>query len=490
MNWFKEAAKKRKPRRGDKPPPLTHRHRHLIWVYRSFVKPNNRKELKVSEFEFLSWLSPSSPAYSEQLNTAIQEQQWGKIWGIVSGIQQSIKSGKGIYPAAEKPSNHELVVRDILYIIGESFRYQTPYSVRGSHDIIPDFQLGDGRIFEIFGFRSDDYRERSEIKYRALYDILWWLDLIDVSIKSSAMTLLRYAKMLDNDVCHRDRCDLSLFSESVEESLKQEVPLLLGQNFSLCRNYLIQVGGSSDEWVDQKRKSIQELEPITRDAPEYVEPEESQTLFSRAQILLPKTLTDITSHLQSKYLSVNTWSDEEKIAIYFKTPKNLIMALPNAGQQGKMVAAMKETKKPKSKGTVTFDFDRTMVRPVGVDGSYMYYGLEPNYPMIEKMKDYARRGYIVGIVTSRVERFEQEDGSQINANGEPAVAVKDFIKEHNLPVSFVHFTNWARKTETLKAINSIKHYDDDEREIELCKENGIRCEHIVHPEDKQHGDRL
>jgi hypothetical protein len=101
------------------------------------------------------------------------------------------------------------------------------------------------------------------------------------------------------------------------------------------------------------------------------------------------------------------------------------------------------------------------------------------------MKRYAAEGYTVGIVTSRPEEYERP-GQLRDGLGKPAVAVEDFIEKYQLPVSFVRFTGWTPKGDTLMDVGSIKHHDDDPDEIDWCDDNGLDWEHVTHASDHDH----
>ncbi len=57
---------------------------------------------------------------------------------------------------------------------------------------------------------------------------------------------------------------------------------------------------------------------------------------------------------------------------------------------------MAAKRKPKSRGVITMDFDRTLTVPHYDEfGEYLHYGYEPNMEMIGLLKRYVAQGYEV-----------------------------------------------------------------------------------------------
>jgi hypothetical protein len=112
---------------------------------------------------------------------------------------------------------------------------------------------------------------------------------------------------------------------------------------------------------------------------------------------------------------------------------------------------------------VCFDFDNTLCMKAG----------DPNHEMIEKVKKYHEQGYRCYIVTARNKAHEATRWIQ---NNEPnRIRVKDFIKDHQLPIKQCHFLNHQPKGPVLKRIGAFKHYDDELEQIESAKEYGIQA---------------
>tara|TARA_R110002020_G_C16090552_1_gene757850 strand:+ start:472 stop:912 length:441 start_codon:yes stop_codon:yes gene_type:complete len=120
----------------------------------------------------------------------------------------------------------------------------------------------------------------------------------------------------------------------------------------------------------------------------------------------------------------------------------------------------------RSEMVTTFDFDSTLTR-VRLDDDYGLRYMGPNKPVIEKLKQHARNGDVVYIVTSRSEHLE-DNLPELDEYGRIIVhAVEDFIDEHGLRsyIEGVHFTNGKLKASTLNHFGSTLHYDDDTEEI-------------------------
>lgn len=123
-------------------------------------------------------------------------------------------------------------------------------------------------------------------------------------------------------------------------------------------------------------------------------------------------------------------------------------------------AAQHENKADKNK--VSFDFDDTI-----------------EYPHIQSIaKRYMSEGYDVYIITRRQE-----------SDSEEVYAVADEI---GIPRRRVFFTNGAMKWETVKRLNIGKHYDNNEDELSLIRENTDAETELVsdngdHVEDEGHG---
>lgn len=123
-------------------------------------------------------------------------------------------------------------------------------------------------------------------------------------------------------------------------------------------------------------------------------------------------------------------------------------------------AAHHENKADKNK--ISFDFDDTI-----------------EYPNIQSIaKRYMNDGYDVYIITRRQE-----------SDSEEVYAVADEI---GIPRRRVYFTNGAMKWETVKRLNIGKHYDNNEDELRLIRENTDAETELVsdngdHVEDEGHG---
>lgn len=97
---------------------------------------------------------------------------------------------------------------------------------------------------------------------------------------------------------------------------------------------------------------------------------------------------------------------------------------------------------------VSFDFDNTLCMNDGT----------PNHPMLEIVRKHATDGYKCYIVTAR--NRDEESKKWVAEHDPTKVRIKDFIKEHDLPIKQCHFTSHELKGRTLWTIGACKHYDD------------------------------
>lgn len=99
---------------------------------------------------------------------------------------------------------------------------------------------------------------------------------------------------------------------------------------------------------------------------------------------------------------------------------------------------------------VSFDFDGVLHLDVDDQGHpYDFFDedVKPNPVMIRRMREEHRNGHEIWIVTARNE-------------GRMTRTVWYFIEKHNLPVTGVIGTSGGDKTDDLRALGAIRHYDD------------------------------
>lgn len=123
---------------------------------------------------------------------------------------------------------------------------------------------------------------------------------------------------------------------------------------------------------------------------------------------------------------------------------------------------------------VTFDFDDTLTEPEFDDVDEIWVsGMDPKEPVIDQMREFAEDGHEIRIVTTRSEigggRF-----------------VFEFVEEHDLPVSGIHFTEGDLKAETLDELGAVIHFDDSTNELAAAEDRGIEGRLVVHPWDEKH----
>lgn len=120
---------------------------------------------------------------------------------------------------------------------------------------------------------------------------------------------------------------------------------------------------------------------------------------------------------------------------------------------------------------ISFDFDDTLCgEKTGI----------PNHIMIEILHKHFADGHDIYIVTARDERHETEEW-QINFMPN-RVLIKEFIKEHKLPIREIHYTCHEPKGPLLKELEIDLHYDDSLTHLNSCKEHGIEA---IHPKDME-----
>lgn len=106
---------------------------------------------------------------------------------------------------------------------------------------------------------------------------------------------------------------------------------------------------------------------------------------------------------------------------------------------------------------ISFDFDDTLCMSSGF----------PNFPMINKVKSYSKKGNTCIIVTARNKDNEFDQPNRI--------LIQDFLKCYNIPIKDVYFTNHALKGPVLKKLKASKHYDDNEEQLNSAKNSGIKA---------------
>lgn len=115
---------------------------------------------------------------------------------------------------------------------------------------------------------------------------------------------------------------------------------------------------------------------------------------------------------------------------------------------------------------ISFDFDDTLLL-TAPDEEVGLVEIGPNPVMIRCLLEHARAGDTVIIVTSRHEKHERNCPF-------PRTAVADFVKEHELPVSGVFFTNGRDKASLLVSLGVAQHFDDDPFELSLLRGTYVR----------------
>jgi FMN phosphatase YigB (HAD superfamily) len=129
----------------------------------------------------------------------------------------------------------------------------------------------------------------------------------------------------------------------------------------------------------------------------------------------------------------------------------------------------------------SFDFDNTLIRYHTLeDGDVVYLG--PHDENIQLVKDLAAEGNKVVIVTSRCKLKGEKKPWDDTPTPEEAII------EFGLPVEEVHYTFSELKADKLVELGVIKHWDDDEEEVEAAAAAGIEA--VLVPVEAGITDRL
>lgn len=108
---------------------------------------------------------------------------------------------------------------------------------------------------------------------------------------------------------------------------------------------------------------------------------------------------------------------------------------------------------------ISFDYDDTLTMPV-LEKDAIRYVPRPEY--VELAKKYAAEGNEVIIVTAR-------SNADIHQK-----EIKKFIKENELIIAGVYYTNHFPKGPKLKSLNVDIHYDDRQDHIDSAKYHGVK----------------
>jgi len=244
---------------------------------------------------------------------------------------------KSVNPGRESRSLTETVIRDILYICRIPYEYYDipidsdprftnidfnaireaagKFDSKMYHEQMPkpDFLIGGNLFFEVFGYRdsNEDYHLRTLFKIQKLGQFInlryIWLHRIP------RFVLRKYANLLDTKVCSAsdNKCDIPLIDGvSLLSVLEEKIPLLSEFGLSIAKSYInwLRARSRKPSFYKHVREKIEKDIPFPQPVTASNEP------FDVSQIV---------SSLSGEYESVSLWSDEEKVAIYFKTPEKL-----------------------------------------------------------------------------------------------------------------------------------------------------------------------
>jgi len=158
----------------------------------------------------------------------------------------------------------------------------------------------------------------------------------------------------------------------------------------------------------------------------------------------------------------------------------------------KMIARFQPPKDAKVNDEyVTFAWDNTVVIPRwDFEKNCWETGFKVNLYIIKAMCYYFRRGYHIGVVTSRSEKKEKilsesnepvlrPDGSVLIDNISTQYCIENVVFRYELPVKQTFFANGIEKGPLLKEIRSVLHFDHDDKQLQSARKHGIRTRKIV-----------
>jgi len=222
---------------------------------------------------------------------------------------------------------HEPIILDIFKMNGEEVVHQPePIKIEEQsvfrREMKPDF-LVNGVYFEVFGGspaakEKEKYETRKQYKIQHIQNLYYVENLPRPITKVSPQhrTLQSYAQILDRDV----KPDPSTKPyKDAEKTLLERMPLLKKYGITMCAHYLQVMAQLSDQ---QKASARSDIETFNRkQAPQLKL--HAQVLQMPQQNINPPTLQQIEANLKQQYKSVDFWSNEEKVAVFFKTPQNI-----------------------------------------------------------------------------------------------------------------------------------------------------------------------
>jgi hypothetical protein len=275
----------------------------------------------------------------------------------VQELAKKIVGKNGLAKQYNDEYEHEMKGEDPEYVI----------PTRPYENILPepDFLISGGRLFEVFGGTSN--QERYDVKmsckkklFSSLGDKFVHINQEPLGIAYRKQSLMSYANVLDTKVCNcpdNTCCDNGLFQTSVMERMESIAPLLNALNISVLISYKQQleewskiegeIGSKQWEWGDvqeyskmpegaqefekQKRERIERGEDLYSSTFSWYKVSQQSGIYGRTD---PVTMQQIIQGLkQEGFWTPHLWSDNDKIAMYFKTPENLQIALSKMGNQ-------------------------------------------------------------------------------------------------------------------------------------------------------------
>ena len=132
-----------------------------------------------------------------------------------------------------------------------------------------------------------------------------------------------------------------------------------------------------------------------------------------------------------------------------------------------------------NKRVISFDFDNSLSLSK-YDEEYGMIDDGPNMEMVNKLKQHKANGDTVYIVTARTKEHEKLYSSGLEkGDAGYTQTVKEFVVDNDLPVDGTYFTNGRLKAKTLLELGVDLHYDDNDDEVQACKDAGIEVIQVV-----------
>jgi transposase-like protein len=291
----------------------------------------------------------------------------------------------------QSASMHEAIIRDVFYFTGLEFSFQpkswislpfvksfiencfaeakdynegTGYKFYERSYPQPDFLINNSLLYEVFGGarRKEEYEHTERFKkekfnkfFGSHFAYIEKKDL-DQAAKNDR-SLVSYAKALDSRSCSdKNVCGPDILGHQFEVKINSLVTLLDKNNISVVHSYIhtikkLKEGGQLDRarsrleqrlhWDNEKVKTQQSpTQEALGQEPIHFPQSASHNWYKLAQAsgnysrTEPVSMDQIVQGLREEgFWTPHLWSEQDQVAMYFKTPENLQMALSKMQNQ-------------------------------------------------------------------------------------------------------------------------------------------------------------